>query len=432
MNKYYYVTVLSNFLAGYSKYQRTYDKSLIKQSSYPGVFFLLKKDDLSIGINKATGLLEKLAIPENRLIVIQTLINPVLVFANDVTDTKLGEYINGNSININKIYNLTDGTMIESRIEDVVASSYRVNHVNQVNYSELMPRSLSFLPIAKGCQAKCAFCFSTASISSEQKQGSMTLDVIRCSLIKASTVGAFRAVITGGGEPGLLSKEKLNQIISICNEYMNTIVLITNGYSLANDHNITSALDQLSASGLTVLSVSRHHYDRKINSKLMSLDIESEIISQDFLINERTTTLRWVCVLQKGGIDTSDALQKYIDWTFKQGVTQICFKELYVSSSSESVYFNQAANDWSYQNQVPLSLVTEMAEQQSWELVSQLPWGSPVYRIRRGERSITVAAYTEPSVSWELANKQCRSWNVMANGDCFASLESKNSMIDIV
>ena len=432
MNKYYHVTVLSNFLTGFNKYQRIYDKSLISQSTYSNIFFLLRKKDLSIGINKASKLLVKLGLPDDRLIAIETVVDPSLVYENNITDTKLGEYIQGDCIKVNKVFYLIKEQLTEMRIEDVVASSYQVNLVNQVDYSELIPRSLSFLPIAKGCQAKCAFCFSTASISSEQKQGSMTLDVIRRSLIKASAVGAFRAVITGGGEPGLLSKEKLNQIISICNEYMDTVVLITNGYSLANDHNITSTLDQLSSSGLTVLSVSRHHYDSGINSKLMSLDIESEIISQDFLTNERPTTLRWVCVLQKGGIDTSEALQKYIDWTFQQGVTQICFKELYVSSSSESVYFSQAANDWSYQNQVPLSLVTEMAEQQSWELVNQLPWGSPVYRIRRGERSITVAAYTEPSVSWELANKQCRSWNVMSNGDCFASLESKNSMIDIV
>jgi hypothetical protein len=135
--------------------------------------------------------------------------------------------------------------------------------------------------------------------------------------------------------------------------------------------------------------------------------------------------------LQKGGIDSLELLQSYIDWTFKLGVTQICFKELYVSSSSESIYFNKAANDWSYENQVPLSLVTEMAVQQRWELLSKLPWGSPVYKVRQGRKSITIAAYTEPTVSWELANKQCRSWNVMADGKCFASLESRDSIINL-
>ena len=131
-------------------------------------------------------------------------------------------------------------------------------------------------------------------------------------------------------------------------------------------------------------------------------------------------------------IHTESLAENISDWTFHSWVyLQICFKELYVSSSSESIYFDRAGNDWSYDNQVPLSIVTEMAIQQGWELITKLPWGSPVYKVRRGEHSITIAAYTEPTVSWELANKQCRSWNVMADGKCYASLESKDSIINI-
>jgi len=431
MNKYYHVTVLSNFSVGFDKYKRTYDKSLIKESSYQGVFFLLNQDNLHIGVDKANNLLNKLAIPGNRLIVLQTQINSEKVLINDITSTKLGEYIKGSTIKVDQVHYLNDGQLVERRIEDIVAMSYKMSQVNRQSYSKLVPRSLSFLPVAKGCQAKCAFCFSTASISSEQRKGSINETLMRSALKKASAAGALRAVITGGGEPGLLTVEIIGQIIRLCNEYVDKTVLITNGYSLVKDNDLSGTLRYFVNSGLSVLSVSRHHYDRTFNSKLMSLDIDSEVIARSIIADSCSLVLRWVCVLQKGGIDSSDKLQKYIDWTFTLGITQICFKELYVSSSSESVYFNQKANDWSYQNQVPLSLVIDMAEQQEWELVDKLPWGSPVYRVRRGEQSVTIAAYTEPSVSWELANKQCRSWNVMSNGECFASLESKDSIIDI-
>jgi hypothetical protein len=87
MNKYYHVTVLSNFLTGYDKYRHAYDKKMIKESSYPDVFFLLKKNNLQIGIRKANRLLAKLNIKGNQLIIIETIINPNLVSQNNITDT---------------------------------------------------------------------------------------------------------------------------------------------------------------------------------------------------------------------------------------------------------------------------------------------------------------------------------------------------------
>ncbi len=431
MNKYYHVTVLSNFLSGFDKYRRAYDKKMIKESSYPDIFFLLKKNNLQIGIRKANKLLAKLDIKGNRLIVIETIINPKLVSLNNITDTQLGEFINRSWIDVHQVFYWKNNEMISSRIEDLVAESYKVNNISNKNYSSLMPRSISFLPVAKGCQAKCAFCFSTASISTEQKQDSLSEKTIRSALIKASVAGATRAVITGGGEPGLLSKTQLALIISLSKQYLNKVVLITNGYALVKDSEINDTLIFFANAGLSVLSVSRHHHDREINSQLMTLDIDSERIANSISQIDSNLTLRWICVLQKGGVDSYESLQNYIDWTFKLGVSQICFKELYVSSSTESIYYNKAANDWSYENQVPLGLVTKMAVQQGWELLSKLPWGSPVYRVRHGQQSITIAAYTEPTVSWELANKQCRSWNVMADGKCFASLESKDSIINL-
>lgn len=431
MNRYYHVTVLSNFQIGFDKYKRTYDKSLIKGCSYPGVFFLLNRGDILIGVEKASRLLKKLALPGNELIVLETQIDSTLVNSNDITNTKLGEYVKSNEIKVNKVYYWNDGRFVESRVEEVIAASYKASQVDKQSYSKLMPRSLSFLPIAKGCQAKCAFCFSSASISSDQKQGAINETVIHSALKRARAAGASRAVITGGGEPGLLSIEKLGQIVKACNEYLNKTILITNGYSLTTDKDIAGTMNYLVKAGLSVLAVSRHHYDRGHNCKLMSLDIDSEIIAQTISNEKIPLILRWICVLQKGGIDSLEKLQRYIDWTFKLGVKQICFKELYVSSSSESIYFNQKANDWSYENQVPLSLVIGLAEQQEWELIDRLPWGSPVYRVCRGEQELTIAAYTEPSVSWELANEQCRSWNVMSNGECYASLESKDSIIDL-
>jgi len=137
-------------------------------------------------------------------------------------------------------------------------------------------------------------------------------------------------------------------------------------------------------------------------------------------------------VLQKGAIDTEEKVAAYIRWAMQKGIKQICFKELYVSSSNESMFYEQSANEWSYKNQVPLKLLVNMAKKNAWPTVLTLPWGSPVYEVKSEAYtgcSVQVAAYTEPSVSWEMQNKLCRSWNLMADGRCYASLETHDSQV---
>jgi hypothetical protein len=122
-------------------------------------------------------------------------------------------------------------------------------------------------------------------------------------------------------------------------------------------------------------------------------------------------------------------LEGYLEWAVSRGVEEICFKELYVSTSVESEYFDQAANNWSADNQISLRMIVDFAQDSGWELVHRLPWGAPIFEgLWRGRR-VRVAAYTEPSLFWELTNGICRSWNLMADGRCLASLEDRESEV---
>lgn len=81
--------------------------------------------------------------------------------------------------------------------------------------------------------------------------------------------------------------------------------------------------------------------------------------------------------------------------------------------------------------QVPLRLVVDWCEAHGFAKVSELPWGVPIYEGEwRGVR-LSIAAYTEPSVVWERTNEArlARSWNLMASGDCLASLEDAESVV---
>ena len=63
----WHVTVLSNFARGYDKYARVYSKAGIPESTFSDRFFLLRDEELDIGIRKAGALLAKLALPGDRL-----------------------------------------------------------------------------------------------------------------------------------------------------------------------------------------------------------------------------------------------------------------------------------------------------------------------------------------------------------------------------
>src|SRR6185503_11718542 len=141
------------------------------------------------------------------------------------------------------------------------------------DFQQLKPRSFSFLPIARGCQASCPFCFSDASASAEQEQARLDIAHVRRFAMMARARGAERFVITGGGEPGLVRHERLLAIIAMGNEVLGKTVLITNGHHLSRQapDALAAALEDYAGAGLSVLAVSRHHHEDDASERLMRL-----------------------------------------------------------------------------------------------------------------------------------------------------------------
>lgn len=427
----YYVTILSNFSRGYNKYTNTYDKKNIP-AKFPDKFFLLKEADLSIGIQKNRELLERNGDDRDKVIVIETDMDEPLF--ND-HETGVGHYIKRDYISVAACY-IWDawegefGEFMVCKIEDLMAQSLALQ--NFVPYGELKPRSVSVLPVAKGCQAACSFCFSKSSVSDDLKGTIKDFDVIEKQLILAKEHGAERAVITGGGEPTLMDRYTLHNLIYLMKQHFPKVVMITNGYSLSkmDKDQRQSELVMLNEAGLNVLAISHHHHYDSINTKIMSLEINIDDVLRDVVEGQQNLTPRLICVLQKGGVENQYDISEYLQFADRNGVSQVCFKELYVSTSTESYYHNHASNVWSRNNQVPLSVLTNYLENTRSKIVDRLPWGAPVYDVQiKGGHVMRVAAYTEPSLFWERTTGIARSWNIMSNGQILASLEDKSSEI---
>lgn len=429
----WHVIVLSNLLRGYDKYARRYSKSQIIESTFPDRFFLLGVNEIQHGIDKAGKLLERLSLPGDRLLALKTVVETNTLHEN--TRTGIGRYIERNWITVTGVsWVNADGTLSPVSVEEAVAGSFAMPNTELIDFADLNPRSLSVLPIASGCQASCSFCFSEASASSEQVQAQIDLQRVSQYANFAKQRGAERFVITGGGEPGLVRQPKLCQLIETGARALGKTVLITNGHHLANMSPIerVEALVNYAGAGLTVLSISRHHHDDHISEQLMNLATDVASIANTWLAGQAkwpTLKMRLVCVLQKGGIDSMASMEDYVNWVTTIGVSEICFKELYLSTSIESVYHQHATNMWSHAHQIPLSIVLEFCNKHGFSETAQLPWGAPIFSGEWNGRPMKIAAYTEPSLLWERSEGVARSWNLMSDGRCLVSLEDRQSEI---
>jgi len=429
----YHVTVLSNFARAFDKYSRTYDKSLIPESTFPGQFFVLQREELHIGVEKAQRLLARLAIPGDQLLVLAARVAPEDLHANERTGK--GRFLASARLPVAQLFLIGPGGVLAPIIpEEAYAASLTVATPYLHAYDELMPRTLSVLPVARACQAACRFCFSESSASLEQVPHTLDLGHVDALCVRAKKEGAERFVITGGGEPGLIKHREMLELISIGHSHFGKVVLITNGVHLARLDPDARAqrLRDYAEAGLSVLSLSRHHHDVARNADIMGLDTKTEAILTSFVADEqalKSIRLRLICVLQKGGVEDAASLLSYVDWASAQGVKELCFKELYVSTTTESVYHANPENQWSRDNQVPLSLITSYFGERGFTETARLPWGAPVLSGTWGDAPLAVAAYTEPSLFWERSSGVARSWNIMADGQCLVSLEDPSSAL---
>lgn len=304
-----------------------------------------------------------------------------------------------------------------------------------MNINEILrPITASVLPIAIGCDAKCPFCFSGASISEEMRQRELRKTEIIGFLDHAKLRGAQRAVVTGGGEPLLYKLPKLANLILEMKRRYPKVVLITNGARLA-DQNEEKAIERWQAlyqSGLTILAVSRPHWDdRQCAQSLGGLfyPFQRLVSFANIMPKSQRIILRTVCLIQKPMVKSADDIRTYIEWAEGLGINQITFKELYVADP-RGVYYSAPQNLWSTKNRVPIDIVLEFFRKEGAKKIGELAWGCPIFRYpTKRDNVMQIAAYWEPTQQWEQEHSVCRSYNLLTDGKCYVSLEDKNSII---
>lgn len=430
---------LSNWLRGYDRYTGVYSKENIPLSTYPDRFFLFSGNQRhSAGIAKAERLIQKLGIPGDRTVVITTILPEEEVFPNNHTGTGIGSMSMKPGIPLEKCGWLeTNGSVTWTDPEEITAEAFALatKDTSFKPWKDCLPRTFSVLPISRACQAKCKFCFSKASVSNENRNSEIDLSIIRKWARHAASKGATRSVITGGGEPTLLKPETLREIIRILAGETGKTNLITNGaiYSRMSPEEREDTLGQLHACGLDTLVISRHGQTEEDNSLIMGIPTNSWKVMLSASKAAPGMRRRYICVIQKGGVDSPAKVRAYIKEATSHGVSEVCFKELYVSALKENKWGANPENDYSRIHRIPLSMIMETLEKTGFQKEAELPWGSPVYtKTTEAAPTLRVAAYTEPSVGWERSNGIVRSWNLLSDNTCLASLEDSESRVHFI
>lgn len=171
---------LSNWLRGFDRYGMRYSKALIRESTFPDAFYMLKEDEpFAPGLEKARRLVTRLGRPNDRVVALRARlpVGPDAMRPNDVTGTGIGWRRPSSEIPLSGVAWVdAHGALVPTRHEEITAEAFRLDDAGLVGWAKCRPRSISVLPVANACQARCAFCFSKASVSDLARQRSATLE----------------------------------------------------------------------------------------------------------------------------------------------------------------------------------------------------------------------------------------------------------------
>ena len=92
-------------------------------------------------------------------------------------------------------------------------------------------------------------------------------------------------------------------------------------------------IEALHSFGLSWVEVSRHHHDEQGNQAIMRFRdgqavARNESFAQTLRALDRRLPIKLVCVVQRGGVASADAVQAYLEWAWRLGARQVIFREL--------------------------------------------------------------------------------------------------------
>lgn len=230
-----------------------------------------------------------------------------------------GEIIFDNPLN-----HLTDITIFnrqnENEFEKITFTKLNSNawrHITKyTRIGRVTFKRFIYLEIGKKCNARCLFCRNKSFSESKKRD----MDAIIANLKKMEE--DIDTIFIGGGEPALY----WNDVIKIYRNIKTNIVIVTNGSLPVLERDYKERMS---------IYISRHALSDEENQKILNIiSPNTRILSiQEIKEMARVYTVALTPVCIKGGLDTAEKMQKYIEEFLQVDIKSIIFSNLHNDAS---------------------------------------------------------------------------------------------------
>ncbi len=169
-----------------------------------------------------------------------------------------------------------------------------------------------------------------------------------------------RKVIITGGEP-TLRPARVVSVLEELSKYqdLELIAMYTNGSRLLKETEGETLAQKLKKSGLHYVNLSSHHYDSVKNNRIFGIDVgNAQVVGKH--LTDIGMPIRFCATLQKGGLETSEEVIKYLDFAQQCGAGDVYLRELFrvynVDSNNEAIKGHLEYIDFNF---VPLKLIID-------------------------------------------------------------------------
>lgn len=209
-------------------------------------------------------------------------------------------------------------------------------------------QTFSIIAGSEACNARCPFCVSKMTPScglNELKEPYVNWRNFKIACLLAKQSGVTTAMFTGKGEPTLFPDQISRYLDSMAPYEFPLIEMQTNGLMLMqHERKYASYLEAWNIRGMTTIAISIVHFEPSAN-KVIYLANRSDYIDLPRLIDKLHNfgfSVRLTCIAAKDYIDSSEKLQKLVEFAKKNRVEQLTLTPVNKPEHPE----HQEAWDW--------------------------------------------------------------------------------------
>ncbi|MBI2623019.1 MAG: radical SAM protein [Candidatus Liptonbacteria bacterium] len=178
------------------------------------------------------------------------------------------------------------------------------------------------------CNARCGMCIQEITWKSSTEGDEEFLAGVARHFADYHVLGGRKVIITGG-EPTLRIRLVL-KVLEILKRYsdLDLVAMYTNGSRLLCQFGGTTIAERLRAADLEFVNLSIHHWEPEKNNAVFCLTKDDPVEVARHL-REIGQQFRFCATLQKGGLETTTDVIRYLEYAQACGAKSVYFRELF-------------------------------------------------------------------------------------------------------